>query len=83
MKKSTLDLPGLLASIDPDADLAQRHLWLIHLVEWIRAPQPSAEHAVMRVDEAMEAFEADLAAQHPSTHTSAGDPGAPKPPAAG
>ena len=59
MKKSTLDLPGLLASIDPDADLAQRHLWLIHLVEWIRAPQPSAEHAVMRVDEAMEAFEAD------------------------
>ena len=59
MKKSTLDLPGLLASIDPDADLAQRHLWLIHLVEWIRAPQPSAEHAVMRVDEAMAAFEAD------------------------
>ena len=33
--------------------------------------------------EVLEAFEADLAAQHPSTHTSAGDPGAPKPPAAG
>ena len=59
MKKSTLDLPGLLTSLDPDADLAQRHLWLIHLVEWIRAPQPSAEHAVARVDEAIAAFEAD------------------------
>ncbi|RGE45675.1 recombinase [Comamonas testosteroni] len=58
MKKSTLDLPGLLTSLDPDADLAQRHLWLIHLVEWIRAPQPSAEHAVARVDEAIAAFEA-------------------------
>jgi GPH family glycoside/pentoside/hexuronide:cation symporter len=30
----------------------------------------------------VEAFEADLAARHPSTHTSANDPGAPKPPAA-
>lgn len=31
--------------------------------------------------EIVEAFEADLAAQHHSTQTSAGDPGAPKPPA--
>ncbi|WP_057093854.1 site-specific recombinase [Comamonas thiooxydans] len=59
MKKSTLDLPGLLASLDPDAGLAQRHLWLIHLAEWIRAAEPSVEGAVQRVKQIVEAFEAD------------------------
>ena len=59
MKKSTLDLPGLLASLDPDAGLAQRHLWLIYLAEWIRAAQPSVDGAVRRVEEIVAAFEAD------------------------
>ena len=59
MKKSTLDLPGLLASLDPGAGLAQRHLWLIHLAEWIRAAEPSVEGAVQRVKQIVEAFEAD------------------------
>ena len=29
MKRTTIDLEGLLARLDPDAELAQRHLWLI------------------------------------------------------
>ena len=59
MKKTASDLPRLLQSLDPHADLAQRHLWLIHLVEWIRAAQPSTDLAVRRVEEIVSAFEAD------------------------
>ena len=59
MKTSTLDLPGLLAQLNPEADLAQRHLWLIHLFEWIRAPKPSTEQAVERVRQVVATFEAD------------------------
>jgi site-specific recombinase len=58
MKRTTRDLEGLLAQLDPDADLAQRHLWLIHLFEWIRAPKPSTELAVERVRTLVETFEA-------------------------
>ena len=58
MKRTTLDLEGLLAELNPDADLAQRHLWLIHLFEWIRAPKPSTDMAVERVRTLAEAFEA-------------------------
>ena len=29
-------LPPLLAGLDPDAPLAQRHLWLIRVVAWVR-----------------------------------------------
>ena len=59
MKKTASDLPRLLQALDPHADLAQRHLWLIHLVEWIRAAQPSTDLAVRRVEEIVSAFEAD------------------------
>ena len=59
MKRTTYDLPGLMAALDPEADLAQRHLWLIHLFEWIRAPQPSVDESMRRVLHAVQAFEAD------------------------
>ncbi|MEX8193999.1 site-specific recombinase [Comamonas guangdongensis] len=58
MKRTTSDLEGLLAELNPDADLAQRHLWLIHLFEWIRAPKPSTDLAVERVRTLVEIFEA-------------------------
>ncbi|MBV8248911.1 MAG: site-specific recombinase [Comamonas sp.] len=58
MKRTTSDLEGLLAQLNPDADLAQRHLWLIHLFEWIRAPKPSTDLAVERVRTLVETFEA-------------------------
>ncbi|WP_180124771.1 site-specific recombinase [Rhodoferax sp. BLA1] len=31
-----IDLPELLAQLDPNATLVQRHLWLIRLAEWLR-----------------------------------------------
>lgn len=59
MKKTQVNLPELMASLDPDAGLAQRHLWLIHLAEWIREAKPSVEGAVQRVRQVVEAFETD------------------------
>ena len=43
------DLEGLLSSLDPQAHLAQRHLWLIHLLEWVRGRSDSVPAAVGRV----------------------------------
>jgi len=36
------DLTALLNAADPNATLAERHLWLIRLVEWLRVPGPQA-----------------------------------------
>lgn len=63
MKKLPPDLPRLIQALDPHADLAQRHLWLIHLVEWIRAPKPSLELAVDHMEQVVAAFEADADAR--------------------
>ena len=43
------DLASLLKALDPDAGLAQRHVWLIKLFEWIRGDQTSVQAAVARV----------------------------------
>ena len=43
------DLEGLLSSLDPQAHLAHRHLWLIHLLEWVRGRSDSVPAAVGRV----------------------------------
>lgn len=59
MKRTAYDLPLLLLELDPQAELAQRHLWLIHLLDWVRAPAPSVELAVDRVRQFVDALEAD------------------------
>lgn len=59
MKRAAYDLPLLLFELDPQADLAHRHLWLIHLLDWVRAPAPSVELAVERVRQFVDALEAD------------------------
>lgn len=51
------DLPALLHALDPDADLAQRHVWLIKLLEWIRGDQTSTEAAVARVQAFIDAVQ--------------------------
>ncbi|WP_457282303.1 site-specific recombinase [Polaromonas sp. P5_D5] len=51
------DLASLLKALDPDADLAQRHVWLIKLFEWIRGDQTSVPAAVSRVQALMDAVE--------------------------
>ncbi len=59
MKRSAYDLSRLLAELRPEADLAQRHLWLIHLLEWVRGQGDSAEAALGRVQLFLDAMEAD------------------------
>lgn len=59
MKRAAYDLPLLLLELDPQAELAQRHLWLIHLLDWVRAPAPSVELAVDRVRQFVDALEDD------------------------
>ena len=43
------DLSGLLKALDPAANLADRHVWLIKLFEWIRGDKTSTQAAVARV----------------------------------
>lgn len=43
------DLTSLLTRIDPEASLAQRHLWLIELLQWVRGNRKSPADAHQRV----------------------------------
>ena len=45
------DLSELLEALDPEASLVQRHLWLIHLLAWLRGKKDSvpATHARLRL----------------------------------
>ena len=40
MAPPTWDLTALLNAADPRAGRAERHLWLVRLLEWVRAPGP-------------------------------------------
>jgi site-specific recombinase len=51
------NLPALLNTLNPDADLAGRHVWLIKLFEWIRGDQTSLEAAVARVQALIDAVQ--------------------------
>ena len=52
------DLADLLAALDPTADLAHRHLWLIYLLNWVRGKRDSVPAAVGRVQLFVEAVAA-------------------------
>lgn len=53
------DLATLLQQLDPQADLAQRHLWLIHLMDWLRGQSKEGTPAVLaRVGLFLDAIEA-------------------------
>lgn len=51
------DLSAVLASLDPAAPLAQRHIWLAGLFQWIRGRESSAQAAVGRVQLLIDAVE--------------------------
>ncbi len=57
----TRDLPGLLDTLDPDAPLVQRHLWLVRLLDWIRGDRSSVEAALARLQSLIERLENDTA----------------------
>ena len=43
------DLRALLNSLEPEADLAQRHVWLIELFEWLRGNERSTQACAARL----------------------------------
>lgn len=49
----------LLAGLDPDAGQAERHLWLIALVEWLRGPEADVPATLKRLGALLDAAEAD------------------------
>jgi site-specific recombinase len=57
------DLSSLLVEIDAEAGLAQRHLWLIALCDWIRGNEDSQEASVHRVHLFLDAVQARPEAQ--------------------
>ena len=52
---NTHTLTSLLDSLDADAPLAQRHLWLIGLLDWIRGDNLAPDDAVSRVQRFLDA----------------------------
>jgi len=58
MAKSTPDLPALLDSLNPQADLVHRHLWLIALLDWIRGPTGAAATALGHVEMLLDVLDA-------------------------
>jgi site-specific recombinase len=58
MTAASRDLQGLLAGLDPTADVAQRHIWLIDLFDWLRGDRASPQAAMGRVSLLLDAIEA-------------------------
>ena len=52
------DLPELLGTLNPQAELVQRHLWLISLFEWLRGDCRSVPAAVARIELLLDAVQA-------------------------
>ena len=57
MASSQLDLIELLRAIDPEASLAERHLWLMRLLDWVRGDTEDPDLAVARVRMLIDAAE--------------------------
>jgi site-specific recombinase len=53
-----VDLVQLLDALDPHAGLAQRHLWLIALLDWVRGDRGSPQAAASRVGLFLDAVQA-------------------------
>jgi site-specific recombinase len=53
-----MDLAALLEALDPDAPLAQRHLWLMDLLRWVRGDATDPQASVARVRLLLDAAQA-------------------------
>jgi site-specific recombinase len=51
------DLAGLLARLDPETDLAHRHLWVVQALDWVRGKRDSVPAALGRVSLFLDAVE--------------------------
>ena len=56
-----MKLPDLLQSLDPNASLAQRHLWLMAALGWVRGDETDPQTSVLRVRAFLDAVEGDAA----------------------
>jgi site-specific recombinase len=52
------DLRSLLATLDPDAGLAARHIWLIGLFDWLRGDESTVDGTLARLQTLMDAVHA-------------------------
>ena len=52
------DLRTLLAQLDPEANLAARHVWLIALFEWLRGDESSSDASIARLQTFIDAVQA-------------------------
>ena len=52
------DLRTLLGALDPQADLATRHVWLIDLLAWLRGDEESVEASLARLQTFIDAVQA-------------------------
>ncbi len=52
-------LLALLTALDANAPLAQRHLWLIRVVAWVRGEATDVRAALARVNQLLDAVQAD------------------------
>jgi site-specific recombinase len=59
MKRSKHTADTLLAELDPGATLAERHLWLVAVIDWLRGPDVDVQATLKRVGELLDAAEAD------------------------
>lgn len=50
---------ALTDSLDPDAPLAQRHLWLIDAMRWVRGDEKDVQASVARVREFLDTLQTD------------------------
>lgn len=57
------DLSELLDELNPQADLAHRHLWLIELLEWVRGSRNSVPRTLARITLLLDALQ-----QRPEAH---------------
>ena len=52
------NLPRLLDTLDPEAELVRRHLWLIALFAWLRGDCTSVADAIARIEQFLDAVRA-------------------------
>lgn len=57
MTEPTTEATALLQGLDPDAPLAQRHLWLIGLMAWVRGDEPDVPATFRRLEALLDAAE--------------------------
>jgi site-specific recombinase len=55
--RSEVDLAELLQALDPQADLAHRHLWLTQLVDWLRGSKRSIPQTHARLNLLLDALQ--------------------------